>query len=72
MRTGRWTKRIDYGEGSADAPGFPPMPDWFGGNADMPNLTTGLRDIGFSDDDIAALMGGNWARFFRDSFGRAI
>jgi len=72
MRTGRWTKRIDYGEGSADAPGFPPMPDWFGGNSDMPNLTAGLRDIGFSDDDTAALMGGNWARFFRDSFGKAV
>ena len=71
MRTGRWTKRIDYGEGSADAPGFPPMPDWFGGNADMPNLTAALRDIGFSNEDTAALMGGNWARFFRDSFGSA-
>ena len=69
MRTGRWTKRIDYGEGSADAPGFPPMPDWFGGNADMPNLTAGLRDIGFSQADTDALMGGNWARFFHDSFG---
>lgn len=26
MRVGRWTKEIDYGEGSASAPGFPPMP----------------------------------------------
>ena len=24
MRVGRWTKEIDYGEGSASAPGFPP------------------------------------------------
>lgn len=71
MRTGRWTKRIDYGEGSADAPGFPPMPDWFGGNADMPNLTAALRDFGFSQADTDALMGGNWARFFHDSFGSA-
>jgi membrane dipeptidase len=23
MRVGRWTKRMDYGEGSADAPGLP-------------------------------------------------
>lgn len=69
MRTGRWTKTIDYGEGSAAAPGFPEMPAWFGGNADIPNIAMGLRDIGFDKTDIGALMGGNWARFYRDSFG---
>ncbi len=69
MRTGRWTKRIDYGEGSADAPGFPPMPDWFDSNADFPNIAAGLKTQGFSHDETSALMGGNWARFFRDSFG---
>lgn len=71
MRTGRWTKTIDYGEGSAAAPGFPPMPDWFGGNADMPNIAAGLKSAGFNADEVGALMGGNWARFFRDSFGAA-
>ncbi|SDD69410.1 membrane dipeptidase [Ruegeria marina] len=71
MRTGRWTKAVDFGEGSADAPGFPPMPDWFGGNQDFSNIAKGLRASGFSEEDTAALMGGNWARFFRDSFGPA-
>ena len=71
MRSGRWTKSVDYGEGSADAPGFPPMPEWFGGNADFPNLSKGLRASGFSQADVGALMGGNWARFFRDGFGSA-
>jgi microsomal dipeptidase-like Zn-dependent dipeptidase len=69
MRTGRWTMRIDYGEGSADAPRFPPMPDWFDSNADFPNIAAGLKTQGFSHDETSALMGGNWARFFRDSFG---
>lgn len=69
MRTGRWTKGVDYGEGSAAAPGFPPMPEWFAGNADFPNLSKGLRAAGFSAEEVGALMGGNWARFFRDSFG---
>ncbi|MCK0168293.1 dipeptidase [Jannaschia sp. S6380] len=69
MRTGRWTKTVDYGEGSADAPGFPPMPDWFATNADFPNIAAGLRQIGFSPEEVAALMGGNWARFFEVSFG---
>jgi hypothetical protein len=28
MQVGRWTKQIEYGEGSA-TPGFPPIPAWF-------------------------------------------
>jgi microsomal dipeptidase-like Zn-dependent dipeptidase len=68
MRAGRWTKRIDYGEGSADAPGFPPMPDWFRDNRDFTNIEHGLRATGMSDTEVAAIMGGNWARFFAESF----
>ena len=36
MRTGRWTKTVDFGEGRAEARGFPPVPDWLAGNADFP------------------------------------
>ena len=28
MRVGKWTKEIDYGEGSLSNPGFPDMPNW--------------------------------------------
>lgn len=69
MRTGRWTKARDYGEGSADNPGFPPMPEWFRDNRDFGRIETGLRDVGLSVDDVTAVMGGNWARFFAGSFG---
>ena len=69
MRTGRWTKSVDYGEGSKDAPGFPAMPDWFCDNRDFGNLRSGLHAVGFSDDEVAGIMGGNWARFFATSFG---
>ena len=69
MRVGRWTTEIDFGEGSAAAPGFPPMPSWFGSNRDFGNIANGLSDVGFSKDEIAKLMGGNWLRFFEDSFG---
>ena len=69
MRSGRWTKMVDYGEGSKDAPGFPAMPDWFCDNRDFGNLRSGLRAVGFSDDEVAGIMGGNWARFFKTSFG---
>ena len=69
MRVGRWTKAIDYGEGSADAPGFPPMPDWFGDNRDFGNIAEGLKARGMSEAEVAGIMGGNWMRFYADSFG---
>ena len=68
MRMGRWTKRVDYGEGSAAAPGFPDMPDWFGDNRDFANIDSGLRAVGFDAAEVAGIMGENWLRFFDDSF----
>lgn len=68
MRVGRWTKRIDYGEGSASDAGFPPMPHWFKDNRDFGNLEKGLSDVGMSADEIKAVMGGNWYRFFDKNF----
>lgn len=71
MRSGRWTKKVDFGEGSAAAPGFPEMPTWFGNNRDFGNIAAGLRKVGMTDDEVAAIMGGNWLRFFAESFGPA-
>jgi microsomal dipeptidase-like Zn-dependent dipeptidase len=69
MRVGRWTKKIDYGEGSASNAGFPPMPAWFNDNRDFGNVEQGLRETGFSAEDTAKVMGNNWLRFFDDNFG---
>lgn len=71
MRTGRWTKGVDYGEGSAAAPGFPPQPDWFRDNRDIAGLAEGLEAAGLSEGEVAGIMGGNWHRFFGESFGPA-
>ncbi|WP_299295186.1 membrane dipeptidase [uncultured Tateyamaria sp.] len=68
MRVGRWSKEIDYGEGSAAAPGFPPMPAWFRDNRDFGNIEDGLRATGMSAEDVAGIMGGNWYRFYADNF----
>jgi microsomal dipeptidase-like Zn-dependent dipeptidase len=68
MRSGRWTKKVDFGEGSAAAPGFPEMPAWFRDNRDFGNIAAGLRKVGMSDAEVAAIMGGNWLRFFAHSF----
>ncbi|MDF2764734.1 MAG: rane dipeptidase family protein, partial [Rhodospirillales bacterium] len=69
MRNGRWTKRTYHGEGSAAQPGFPPQPDWFRDNRDFGKIAAGLSAVGFSADEVAAIMGGNWLRFFEASFG---
>jgi membrane dipeptidase len=71
MRNGRWAKEMDYGEGSAADPGFPPQPEWFGGNLDFGNIAQGLGAAGFSADEVGAIMGGNWLRFYDQSFGPA-
>ena len=71
MRVGRWTKKIDYGEGSASNAGFPPMPEWFNDNRDFGNVEKGLLEVGFSAADTAKIMGNNWLRFFDENFGPA-
>jgi membrane dipeptidase len=68
MRSGRWTKAVDYGEGSADAPGFPPMPAWFQDNRHFGAIEAGLHAVGMSGSEVAAIMGGNWLDFFSRSF----
>jgi microsomal dipeptidase-like Zn-dependent dipeptidase len=68
MRIGRWTKEIDYGEGSASAAGFPEMPSWFRDNRDFKNIEAGLRNAGFDAGEVAGIMGGNWLRFFESGF----
>jgi len=71
MRVGRWSKTIDYGEGSANDAGFPPMPKWFGDNRDFGNIRKGLLDVGLSGEEVSGIMGGNWLRFYDASFGPA-
>ncbi|MEM7072256.1 MAG: membrane dipeptidase [Pseudomonadota bacterium] len=69
MRVGRWTKAMDYGEGSAAQPGFPAMPQWFRDNRDFGNLESGFRAVGMNEGEIAAIMGANWYRFYQENFG---
>ncbi len=68
MRSGRWTRQVDFGEGSRSNPGFPPQPEWFRDNRDFPNLEKGLSSVGFSEPEVAAIVGGNWLEFFDRSF----
>ena len=68
MRVGRWTKNIDYGEGNSSDSGFPRMPKWFEDNRDFPNIKKGLQKHGFSEKEVAAIMGENWLSFYDKGF----
>ena len=62
MRNGRWTKR-----GAPAA--FPDQPEWFRDNRDFDKLAAGLTAAGFDGEEVGMILGGNWRRFFADSFG---
>ena len=67
MRTGRWAKQADFGEGSAANRDWPEALGWFGGNADFPTLVRGLQAQGLSDSDVRKIMGENWLRILSDA-----
>lgn len=68
MRSGRWAAVPDYGEGNASNKNWPKQPAWFSNSGDFKNIAAGLCDTGFSDDEIAKIMGKNWLTFFSKSF----
>ena len=68
MRNGRWSKEMDFGEGSSSNAGWPEPVSWFRGNSDFANIATGLENYGFKAEDIEKIMGLNWLQFFESSF----
>ena len=68
MRNGRWSRKIDFGEGSENSPGWPEPLNWFKDNRDFVNITEGLLNIGFDTQDVDKIMGLNWLHFFEKSF----
>ncbi|MEM7539872.1 MAG: membrane dipeptidase [Chloroflexota bacterium] len=71
MRNGRWTKTMDYGEGSVSNAEWPKPLSWFQSNADFPTVVQGLYNRGFEEQEVAKIMGLNWLDFFEKSFGPA-
>jgi len=69
MRNGRWTKQMDYGEGSANNAAWPESLSWFETSADFPNIVVGLRDKGFNEAEVEQIMGRNWLNFCAAGFG---
>ncbi|OED46065.1 peptidase M19 [Endozoicomonas sp. (ex Bugula neritina AB1)] len=67
MRNGRWSKEIDYGEGSSSNANWPTPLPWFKDSRDFPNLTQGLLNRGFHQEEVAKIMGLNWLNFLDKS-----
>jgi len=67
MRNGRWSNETDFGEGSAADAGWPKPLAWLPDASGYPNLTAGLVARGFSEADVAKIMGLNWLAFLERS-----
>ena len=65
MRNGTWTKTKNFGEGSKNKPGFPNQPDWFLDARGFKNLESGLKKIGFNDEEVNGILGNNWYNFYK-------
>lgn len=66
MRNGRW--RAPQADDAAAV--FPRQPAWFENNLGFDNIAAGLKKVGFQASEVSAIMGGNWLRFFQESFDR--
>ena len=69
MRSGTWTFKPDYGEGSAANADWPKQPNWFESSRDFINISKGLKSKGMAKADIEKVMGLNWLNFFDEGFG---
>lgn len=65
MRDGRWTYQ------TSDAV-FPGMPEWFQTNRDWDRIAVGLGRTGFSDVEVAGIMGENWLAFWEEGMQPAL
>lgn len=69
MRTGRWTFGADN---DGHGPVFPAQPQWYRSNRDLGRLRHGLQAVGFSEQEVAGILGGNWLSFMTHAFAPAI
>jgi len=46
-------------------PGFPKQPNWFEDARGFSNLESGLKKIGFSENETNGILGNNWYNFYK-------
>jgi membrane dipeptidase len=69
MRSGRWSRLVQYGAGSAANSGPAPKPDWLLRAASLGNVAEGLRRVGLSGEETDKVLRGNWLRLYEAVFG---
>lgn len=63
MRNGRWSKTMDYGEGSKNQSGWPEPIPWFSDSHGFKSINSALLDFGFKKEEVDLVLGKNWFNF---------
>ncbi|HEV2677360.1 MAG TPA: membrane dipeptidase [Aliidongia sp.] len=69
MRSGRWTRSIQYGAGSAAKPGPSEKPAWLKKISGLALVGPALAKVGFNADEVEQITSGNWLRLYRAVMG---
>lgn len=69
MRSGRWTRSVQYGAGSAAKPGPSEKPAWLKSINGLAAVAPALARVGFKPDEVEKLSAGNWLRLYRATIG---
>lgn len=70
-RFARWSRDTAPAEQMVLAP-HEGWSEWMRSPRSFPNIAEGLSKHGFSPEESAKIMGGNWLRLFRESFGSRV
>jgi membrane dipeptidase len=69
MRSGRWTRSVQYGAGSAASPGPSEKPAWLKRIDGLAAVGPALAKAGFNAQEVDKITAGNWLRVYRAVFG---
>ncbi len=69
MRSGRWTRSVQYGAGSAARPGKVASLAWLPQPSALGLVVDALARVGFSQDEVQKITSGNWLRLYREVIG---
>lgn len=69
MRSGRWTRSVQYGAGSVANSGPSEKPAWLKKIDGLAAVAPALAKIGFSAEEVEKITAGNWLRVYRATIG---
>lgn len=69
MRSGRWTRSVQYGAGSAANAAPSEKPAWLKRIAGLASVAPALKKVGFNEIEVEKITSGNWLRVYRAVFG---